>query len=412
MVNLGNRRNGKPALVKADGSETKLTRILFTEKVFDEAWIQETIRANPEILPVAEIEPTFASLVSIGMEVPTKTGSIDNLYLNPQGYLTIVETKLWRNPEARREVVGQIIEYAKDISHWSLDDLEERVRSYNQKYRGSDLGVLDTLRQADQIEKADESFILDAISRNMRRGKFLLLIVGDGIRENVEEMVDFLNETPQLQFTLALVELHVYELDGTEDKSRLVIPQIVARTREITRVVVRVEGTAIESVRVEVDTTTESNRRPGVRTPLTEEEFFEALGQTVSHEDELFAHDIIENMKNLGCEIGWQDASYTVRLPDPGGSRQMLSLVNVRKNGTIVVGFLGGQLLKVGVPEQIAFDFVRKTAQLFDHCEVHPKWEDTWMRGVPLSELRPRYDDFVRLIQEVIDDIRSHSHDH
>ena len=90
----------------------------------------------------------------------------------------------------------------------------------------------------------------------------------------------------------------------------------------------------------------------------------------------------------------------------------MLSLVNVRKNGTIVVGFLGGQLLKVGVPEQIAFDFVRKTAQLFDHCEVHPKWEDTWMRGVPLSELRPRYDDFVRLIQEVIDDIKSQSHDH
>ncbi|MEA2045927.1 MAG: hypothetical protein U9N48_05320 [Euryarchaeota archaeon] len=105
---------------------------------------------------MAEIEPAFAPLLSVGREVATDVGSIDNLYLSAQGYLTIVETKLWRNPEARREVVGQIIDYAKEISRWSFEELENRVRGYNQRYRGSNLGIIDTIRLIEQIEEADD----------------------------------------------------------------------------------------------------------------------------------------------------------------------------------------------------------------------------------------------------------------
>jgi hypothetical protein len=154
---------------------------------------------------------------------------------------------LWRNPEARREVVGQIIDYAQEVARWTFDDLERKVRAR------TNLGIMATLGQAEQIEEEDESFLIDTISRNMQQGRFLLLIVGDGIRESVEDMVDFLSQTPQLYFTLALVELQVYELDAERDKSLLVIPQVVTRTREITRAIIRVEGQAIESVHVDVD---------------------------------------------------------------------------------------------------------------------------------------------------------------
>ena len=87
---------------------------LFDRKV-EEGWLQELIRKNPDLLPVPDIEPAYAPLVSIECEVPTQVGSIDNLYVSPTGLLTIVETKLWRNPEARRQVVGQIIDYAKEV---------------------------------------------------------------------------------------------------------------------------------------------------------------------------------------------------------------------------------------------------------------------------------------------------------
>lgn len=85
-------------------------------------------------------------------------------------------------------------------------------------------------------------------------GRFLLLIAGDGIRESVEDMVAYLQHTPQLLFTLALIELQVYEINKDDKKSWLISPQIVTRTKEITRAVVRVEGKEIESVHVEVET--------------------------------------------------------------------------------------------------------------------------------------------------------------
>ncbi|MBM3237056.1 hypothetical protein FJZ31_12260 [Candidatus Poribacteria bacterium] len=270
MITVGARKYGNPVLLKPNNSIARLKRIPFTEKTLEEKWLQELIHANPAILPVDEIEPIFAPLISIGREVPTDVGLIDNLYLSPQGYLTIVETKLWRNPEARREVVVQIIGYAKAVNRWSFRDLEERVRAYflfllflliklfflkekfgyNKQYRESDYGIIDTLRSMEQIDEADEPSIIDAISRNIQRGRFLLLIAGDGIRESVETMVDFLNQTPQLHFTLALVELQVYKLD----EAFWVIPQVVTRTREITRAIVRIEAKEIESVSVGIDT--------------------------------------------------------------------------------------------------------------------------------------------------------------
>ncbi len=34
----------------------------------------------------------------------------------------LVEAKLWRNPEARRKVIGQILDYAKELSRWNYED--------------------------------------------------------------------------------------------------------------------------------------------------------------------------------------------------------------------------------------------------------------------------------------------------
>lgn len=81
------------------------------KRLIDKAWLQEILRAQPGLLTLAEIEPAFGAAVCIRREVPTKVGWIDNLYIRPAGYLTLVETKLWPNREARREVVGQILGY-------------------------------------------------------------------------------------------------------------------------------------------------------------------------------------------------------------------------------------------------------------------------------------------------------------
>ena len=158
--------------------------------------------------------------------------------MNGEGYLTLVETKLWRNPEARRTVVAQIIDYASHLSTWTYDDLRQAVLSCrnNDTVAFSD-PLVDLLSDGD--DDVDEQEFSDRMNRNLRLGRFVLLIVGDGIHEGVEKMADFLNQTPQLQFTLGLVEMGLYALDDKAQPADFFVqPRIVARTREVTRAVV------------------------------------------------------------------------------------------------------------------------------------------------------------------------------
>ena len=411
MITIGERISGNPVIIKKAEKIIKPRRISFTEKDFDEGWLQDLIQKYPEILPVSEIEPVFAPLISIGREVQTAAGAIDNLFLSSSGYLTIVETKLWRNPEARRQVVGQIIDYAKEISQWDYEDLDSRVRTYNKKYHQVDSNIIDTLKRFKFIEDADEKTIVDIISRNMKRGRFLLLIVGDGIRESVEAMAKFINQTPQLYFTLALVELQTYMIGTGSNKSHLIIPQVVTRTKEITRAIVRIEGEVgnIKSVNIGIDTETEPERKSYQRHTLSEEDYFDALSQSVDSEQVDFAHKLMEDMQNRGCVIEWKQASYVIKLPDPGGSGQNLTLLVVQKDGRTYPAWLDGQLRSLNLPEQIDYDFIKKSAALFKNCQIKTNYPDGWSRAVSLQELKERYEDFMTLIQEVIDKIREAS---
>lgn len=82
----------------------------------------------------------------------------------------------------------------------------------------------------------NEAEFHDALTANLRRGRFLLLIVGDGIREGVEAMAEYLDRHAGLHFTLGLVELPIYTMPNGD---RLVAPGVLARTHLITRNVVK-----------------------------------------------------------------------------------------------------------------------------------------------------------------------------
>jgi hypothetical protein len=84
-----------------------------------EAYIQALVHEHSACLPIAEIDAMFSGPVPICTELNTPAGPIDNFMVTPSGLPVLVECKLWRNPEARREVVSQILDYAKELSRWS-----------------------------------------------------------------------------------------------------------------------------------------------------------------------------------------------------------------------------------------------------------------------------------------------------
>jgi hypothetical protein len=238
------RQHSAPLLI-SDGVTTALTleplNLLGGVDAVSEAEIQMLIHAHPECLPIAEIDPMFLGAVAVCTELNTSAGPIDNLLVTPSGLPVIVECKLWRNPEGRREVVGQILDYAKELSRWSSSDLQWEVKR-RLKRDGNPLLYL--VRAAEP--EVGEAQFNDAMTANLRRGRFLLLIVGAGIREGVEAIVEYLQAHAGLHFSLGLVELPIFVLPNG---NRLVVPRVLARTAVVTRHVVAVpDGHRVEEL--------------------------------------------------------------------------------------------------------------------------------------------------------------------
>lgn len=207
---------------------------------YDERFMQDLVFKHPEALPVADIDRAYEGLIPVCTELNTQAGPLDVLYVTTEGRLVVVEAKLWRNPEARRKVVGQILDYAKELSRWDYEDLQREV-SRSTKRKGNALYEIARERDPD----LQEARFVDDVSRSLRDGRFLLLVVGDGIRENVAAIADFMERSGHLAFTFGLVELGLYRADGL---GTLVQPRVLAKTVVIKRMVVQFRDGRLETL--------------------------------------------------------------------------------------------------------------------------------------------------------------------
>ncbi len=122
------------------------------------------------------------------------------------------------------------MDYAKDLASWGYEDLQRQVSLATGR---SGNAVYELVRE--RSPDLDEADFVDNVTRYLRRGEFLLLIVGDGIREDAAHIVDFVQSHSGLHFNLALVEAALYR--DTEDRL-IVQPRVLARTEIVQRFVV------------------------------------------------------------------------------------------------------------------------------------------------------------------------------
>ncbi|GAB3554746.1 hypothetical protein GCM10027343_43060 [Noviherbaspirillum agri] len=242
----------RPILIEPDQPGAALERVRISgtgETRFSEEWLQRLLFTHPECLPLPDIDPSIGVLIPLCMELDTGAGYADILYVTPLGKIVLVETKLYRNPEARREVIAQILDYARAITHWDFEEINRRVRAAS---KPDSRGISERVRlAADQLSiPFDESQFIDTINRSLARADILLLIVGDGITSSTKALVEFLEQHGSLHFSFALIEAAVYR---TPLGGHLVQPRILARTEIVRRVLlVNQDGAAVEEATPEV----------------------------------------------------------------------------------------------------------------------------------------------------------------
>ena len=215
-----------------------------------------------------EIEPAFTPLISICTELPTPAGYLDNLWLTPNGGIVLGECKLFRNPQARREVVAQVLDYARALGSWSYSDLENAFRS---AVKSESATLWEIVKDRSELE---ERQFIDAVERRLRQSRFLVLIIGDGIQEGVEALTSHLQMHAGLHVSLALVDLSIW---SSNDGATIVSPRVPLKTVLIERGVVSVANDG--SLRIEAPALNERNSASsGARAyTLGETEFYAQL---------------------------------------------------------------------------------------------------------------------------------------
>lgn len=335
-----------------------------TEGAFSEAWLQETIRRYPQVLPVEDFGPVFHPLVPIGKEVPTSAGSIDNLFISHAGYLVLVETKLWRNPEAKREVVAQLIDYVTALSRLTYEELDALVKEYLRKYEGTTSSLQEWVEA--RLEPVDVGF-QRRVSRNLKLGRCLLLIVTDQERPMVVDMLKRVNAHPALSMDMAVVELRPFKRVSRPEEGILLVPYVAGRTEIVERSVVEVIVTGAPDAQVVVrqdryeDPEIRGRRPP----PISEDAFWELMDSRAPEAKAAGRRliDAFRGEEKFGLAL--REASIVVEAVVPGRD-VAVSLFFLKSNGKVVFwpGTLRRRLQAAGLPESLGGDYVTRMRAL------------------------------------------------
>ncbi|MEQ1751023.1 MAG: hypothetical protein ABL974_16460, partial [Prosthecobacter sp.] len=304
----------------------------------DEAFLRDLIHRAPSVLPIGEIEPMFEFARAICIELPNPAGFVDNLLVTSEGGIVLVECKLQRNLQARREVIAQIMDYAAQLQAWTFEDLDRAVRKAMLLGKGTPRGLMEAF---DDREDFDPLAFQDAITRNLRRGRMLLLIVGDGIREGLESLVGILQRHPGFHAALGLIELKLYNLP---EGGFIVQPRTLLRTLNIERGVVSFSDDRLAIVQPEAPANSCAPDMPSAKRPtsLTEEEFYSLLGQDEGRAEwPGLVKGLVRRLEDIGVT---PEFKRSLILRWAGADGRMHNVINIRKFGRVFLEGLSWQM--------------------------------------------------------------------
>lgn len=134
-----------------------------------EKWIRET----PEILG--------EEIIIIGEQVDTKNGALDFLGIDKSGNLIVIELKRDQVP---RKAIGQVIDYASNISNWTFEKLDRKCREFTKIYLG------------DYLKNEFPSINWENITINQSQR---ILFVGTSINDDLQNMIEWLSDNCGLE---------------------------------------------------------------------------------------------------------------------------------------------------------------------------------------------------------------------
>jgi len=316
MSNIAMRNNGSQdwEFVKATGYQ-------------DEAALRDLLVQEPALLPLSEIGINGHAPVAIKEFGLPGAGTSDVIVIDESGAIAIVECKLATNPERKRAVIGQVLDYASALHMMDFDEFDLRVRQNT----GHDLESLIKLATQEDFEFDSDKFG-QTISEALTTGSFSLVIAIDEMDEDLRRVLDYVSSRSK-------GELHIFGLSlrfHQGSKFEAIVPDIsnprseVISTQPVTHWNAERFRAAIQSADVAI--------RPALS---------ELLDFLLDHAGHQY----------WGTSESYGTFGYGVLRPNG----RPMSLFTVYTNGTF---YLNAGTLKKQAPVEIAERFIREVSSI------------------------------------------------
>ncbi len=218
-------------LLKADGGLEEMA-----EREYEsEALLQDLLSSHPALLAGGQIDPTSPRrwlLVAPEIGIPGSEGggdrwALDHLFLDQDAVPTFVEVKRSSDTRIRREVVGQMLDYAANATqYWPVDRIRAQYES-----REAESGREPNATLAERFgSDIDVDSYWSEVDDNLRLGRIRLAFVADVIPPELERIVEFLNREMR---HAEVVAVEVKQYVGGENVT--LVPRVVGVTAEARR---------------------------------------------------------------------------------------------------------------------------------------------------------------------------------
>ena len=194
--------------------------------------LQALIAEHPELLDGEQIRPGDARrwiLITREKGIAPSSGesarwAVDHLIVDQDAVPTLAEVKRGSNPEIRRTIVGQMLEYAAHASEtWTADELRN---AFEEQTRAQGLDPGDELASLlDGDGDSDVDGFWEDVSTNLAAKRLRLLFVADDIPDPLARIVAFLNTQ------MPGIEVLAVEIKRFHGKSaQTLVPRVIGRT--------------------------------------------------------------------------------------------------------------------------------------------------------------------------------------
>ncbi|MCR2834139.1 hypothetical protein [Parerythrobacter lacustris] len=168
----------------------------------NEDHMQDLVARYPQLIAGEDQLLLIAREASIGDGTSDNRWSLDHLFVTRRGVPVMVELKRAVDTRLRREVVGQLIDYAANgTAHWKPGAIEAAFRSGMGEPEAA--AALE-----DFLDGEDASDFWQRVESNLQSGQIKLVFVADRIPDELAVVVEWLDS--QMQADVRAVELSWY----------------------------------------------------------------------------------------------------------------------------------------------------------------------------------------------------------